>query len=209
MNKELHKEISQIKSLMERSTRYFSLSGWAGILAGIYALIGAYLANDILNGLKVDRVYENGLGYSGSFPSHDILNLLLIAAIVFVFSVATGIITSYISARKSNEKLWSPAAKKMIFNMMIPLSAGGIFAVILIIHGYLGLVAPATLIFYGLSLLSASYYTYSNIKILGIAEIILGLLSSYFVGSGLLFWSIGFGLFHILYGTFMYLKYRK
>jgi len=68
-------------------------------------------------------------------------------------------------------------------------------------------VAPLTLIFYGLALVNASKYTLSEIRSFGIAEIVLGLIAMAFIGYGLLFWAIGFGLLHIIYGIIMHVRY--
>jgi hypothetical protein len=135
--------------------------------------------------------------------------LLGIALAVFLLTLVTAFYTSSRTAKKSGKKLWTPAALKLIYNMAIPLAAGGILSVILIQKGAIGLIAPITLIFYGLSLVLAANYTYSNVKILGIFEIIIGLIASYYQGYGLYFWALGFGIFHIIYGIFMYLKYKK
>ena len=37
-------DISDIKDIMQRSSKFLSLSGLSGVLAGIYALAGAILA---------------------------------------------------------------------------------------------------------------------------------------------------------------------
>ena len=100
-------------------------------------------------------------------------------------------------------------AKRVLFNMMIPLAAGGFFSIILFFHGEFGLIAPAMLIFYGLALFTTSKYTFSDIRVLGLVEIVLGLISSFFIGYGLLFWAIGFGLMHIIYGIILYIKYER
>lgn len=205
MNTKIHEELSHIRSMMERSTRFFSLSGWAGILAGIYALTGAFFAYKLIYGSQTIIYYDI---QDGIF-SNGALILLSIAIAVFILSVATAIYTSGKTAKKAGNKLWTPAAIKMISNMALPLITGGILSIILIQKGDIGLVAPITLIFYGLSLILAANYTYSNVKILGIFEIILGLISSYYQGYGLYFWALGFGIFHIIYGVFMYLRYKK
>jgi len=41
------------------------------------------------------------------------------------------------------------------------------------------------------------------------SEIALGLLAGLFMNFGMLFWTIGFGVLHIVYGFVMYLKYDK
>ena len=205
MDTKIQEELSHIRSMMERSTRFLSLSGWAGILAGIYALTGAFFAYKLIYRSQTIIYYD----IKDGIFSNGALLLLSIAIIVFILAVATAIYTSSRTAKKSGNKLWTPAALKMIYNMSIPLLTGGVLSIILIQNGNIGLVAPVTLIFYGLSLILAANYTYSNVKILGIFEIILGLISSYYQGYGLYFWALGFGIFHILYGLFMYLKYKK
>ena len=54
-----------------------------------------------------------------------------------------------------------------------------------------------------------SRYTQRDIKYLGYTEIGLGLLAGIFLNYGLLFWSLGFGVFHIVYGVAMYYKYER
>lgn len=205
MNTKIQEELSHIRSMMEKSTRFLSLSGWAGIMAGIYALTGAFFAYRIIYRSQTIIYYD----ITGGIFSKGAMILLGIALVVFLLTLATAIYTSSRTAQKSGKKLWTPAALKMIFNMAIPLVTGGILAIILIQKGAIGLVAPVTLIFYGLSLIAAANYTYSNVKVLGVFEIIIGLIASYFQGYGLFFWALGFGVFHIIYGIFMYLKYKK
>ena len=126
-----------------------------------------------------------------------------------VASIVVGLILTWRSAKKNGQTIWDATAKRMLINLMIPLVTGGFFCMILLMHGLIGLVAPVTLIFYGLALINGSKYTLDDIRYLGICEIILGLLASIFIGYGLLFWAIGFGVLHIVYGMLMYNKYER
>jgi hypothetical protein len=92
---------------------------------------------------------------------------------------------------------------------MIPLICGGIFALILLFQHNLMLVASVMLIFYGLSLVNAGKFTFSEIHYLGLTEIVLGILAGLFVELGLLFWTVGFGFMHIVYGTVMYYRHER
>jgi hypothetical protein len=65
------------------------------------------------------------------------------------------------------------------------------------------------LIFYGLSLVNAGKFTFSEIHYLGLTEIVLGILAGIFINHGLLFWTLGFGLMHIVYGTVMYYRHER
>lgn len=200
VEKDYLKDISEIRSIMERSSRFISLSGLSGVIAGIYALAGAYVAQLIL------RNYHSGQ-YSSQ---HDALvYLLLDAALVLILAISTGIFLTTQRAKKQGLKIWDMTAKRLLINLMIPLVTGGLFIIVLLIRGYMEIIAPAMLIFYGLSLVNASKYTFSDVRYLGIAELVLGLVSAVMIGHGLLFWTIGFSILHIVYGILMYYKYER
>jgi len=193
--------LSEIKHLMERSSRFISLSGFSGILAGIYALLGALAAYYFLNSTGISPGYG---------PSNDLLIFLFADAfIVLILAVGTGILLTTRKAKADGNSLLDAAAKKLIVNLCIPLITGGLFCLALIYHGNTFYVAPAMLVFYGLSLVNASKYTREDVRSLGLAEVVLGLISLFIVGHGLLFWALGFGVLHILYGAYMYFKYEK
>jgi hypothetical protein len=100
-------------------------------------------------------------------------------------------------------------AKLTIINLFIPLFVGGVFCMILLSHHLIYLIAPTTLLFYGLALFNAGKYTLKEVRYLGLTEMLLGLFASYYAGYGLLFWALGFGILHIIYGTVMYFKYER
>jgi hypothetical protein len=198
-------DISEIKNLMDRSSRFISLSGLSGILAGLYCLIGAGLA------YKIIYFDTTTLGnYSDLIITETMLvQLILIATSVILLSLVTGIVLSIRKAKKSDDNIWNASTKRLIINFLIPLLTGGFFILFLIEKEILGLVAPLTLLFYGLACVNASKYTLGDIRYLGITMIFLGLLSTWFLGYGLLFWALGFGVCHILYGSIMYYKYDR
>jgi hypothetical protein len=104
--------------------------------------------------------------------------------------------------------MWTPVSKRLLISMLIPLVTGGIFIIILYIQNQWMLVVPAMLLFYGLALVNASKFTYSEVFYLGLIEILTGLLCTIFPVYGLVFWCFGFGLLHIGYGLTMYRKYE-
>ncbi|HET6246042.1 MAG: hypothetical protein H0V01_10250 [Bacteroidetes bacterium] len=201
------KDISEIRSLMERSSRFISLSGLSGVFAGVFALLGAAFAYYLL-GMKYNRHYYDVLSNSEDYSSL-IYKIVLIALCVLVASIGAGVFFTTRKAKKQGLKIWDKTARKLLINISIPLIAGGLFCMALLYHGIIGLVAPATLVFYGLALLNGSKYTLDDIRYLGICQIILGLISSFYIGYGLLFWASGFGVLHIVYGTAMYFKYES
>ncbi|RKS23399.1 hypothetical protein CLV94_2307 [Flavobacterium endophyticum] len=198
-------DITEIKNMMNRSSRFLSLSGLSGILAGVYCLIGAWLAYQTI------YTDSNNVGsYKNLVLTEDAMKrLFAIAFIVILFSLLTGIILSIKKAKKENEKIWDASSKRLIINFAIPLATGGFFILFLIEKEIYGYVAPLTLIFYGLACVNASKYTLGDVRYLGITLIIIGLASSYFIAYGLFFWALGFGICHIFYGSMMYFKYEK
>ncbi|WP_136666963.1 hypothetical protein [Flavobacterium sp. H122] len=196
-------DIKDIKQMMSQSSRFISLSGLSGVLAGIYCLIGAFLAYRI--------IYPNTIYFKDYkliiINSSTIYNLFSIAALVILLSIATVIYLSTKKANKINASVWNSASKRLIINFMIPLATGGFFILFLIEKEILSLTAPLMLIFYGLACVNASKYTLGDIRYLGITMILLGLLSTWFIGYGLLFWALGFGVCHIIYGGIMHFKY--
>jgi len=204
--KDYIRDIAEIRSMMERSSKFLSLSGWAGIIAGFYALLGAYIAYKIL-GFNPDKVVYNTFD-SGTLLT-NLPKVIFLATVILIFAIATAALLSYRKANKKGEKLWNQTTKRLLINMLIPLSVGGLLILILVSQGLIGLIAPFTLLFYGLALYNASMDTYKEVKNLGLIEIGLGLLSSYFVEYGLIIWAFGFGIVHIIYGIYLHYKYEK
>lgn len=195
------KDIAEIRSMMERSSKFLSLSGGAGVMAGIYALAGAYLSFEIYDFKPTEIVY--------SVPSSTLWIVIIIAISVLILAIGTAILFSYKKANNNGMKIWNATARRLIANMSIPLLSGGILVVVMIIKGMAGLIAPLTLLFYGLSLYNASKFTFNELKFLGLLQIGLGLISSYYIEYGIFLWAIGFGLLHIGYGIYLHLKYER
>ncbi|MBA3648310.1 MAG: hypothetical protein H0W62_07140 [Chitinophagales bacterium] len=200
------RDIAEIRSMMERSSKFLSLSGWAGVMAGIYALAGAYIAYKILY-FNPGEIPFNTTN-SGSLPS-GLIKVVILAVIVLMLAIGTAIFHSYKNASRRGEKLWNATARQLVISMAIPLITGGLLILILITKGLIGLIAPFTLLFYGLALFNAGKFTYVEVKSLGLIEIVFGLISSYFVEYGLLFWALGFGIVHIIYGIYMHYRYER
>jgi hypothetical protein len=199
-------DIEEIRSLMEKSSKFISLSGWAGIFAGVFALMGSYIALTYLDfnpqSLSVDP--ENN-----PFQQKQIFSVVQLALIVFLLAISFALFFTHRRAKRKDELLWTPKAKRLVINMAVPLFTGGILILFFISKGFIGFVAPFSLLFYGLALFTISKFTFDEVKILGLIEILLGLISVYKVSLGLLFWAIGFGVVHIIYGIYVYFKYEK
>jgi predicted lysophospholipase L1 biosynthesis ABC-type transport system permease subunit len=197
-----------IRTLMERSSLFLSLSGLSGIIIGMIAIAGmtfVYLTYGIQPLNAVNDMFILDLEQRQSFYGF----LFIVLLVVLVLSLGVGVVFAIRNARKQHLPIWDSTAKRLLINMFIPLIAGGMFCLILFYHGNMHLTLPSTLIFYGLALLNASKYTINDIRYLGILEVIVGLLATFFIDQAMLLWTIGFGMLHIVYGTAIYFKYER
>jgi len=202
-------QLTEIRSIMERSTQFLSLSGLSGVFIGVFALVGAGLAQWHLS----THMPGDLLDYTGAsrwWPgSSTILFLVVDALIVLGLALITATYFTWRKAKRDGQKLFDPVALRLGFSMMIPLATGGLFCLILLNYHLAGLVAPVTLLFYGLALINGSKYTLPEIWWLGVSEVVLGLVACLMLGHALIFWAIGFGLLHIVYGLVMYYRYER
>ncbi|SDX92630.1 hypothetical protein [Flavobacterium degerlachei] len=197
-------DLMHIRSMMERSSRFISLSGLSGVFAGLSALVGGTYVYLRLKNLGIDYLTSEN-----SFYDKDlVLEFFLVALIVLFFALTFGIYFTLQKSKKNNHPIWTSTTKNLVINLAIPLCVGFVFCLSLLIHNLFVFIAPVTLLFYGLALINAEKYTFSDIKYLGYLELILGMLSLFFIGKGLLFWIVGFGVLHILYGIILFKKYK-
>lgn len=202
--------LTEIRNLMERSTRFISLSGLSGVSAGICALIGAGITYQHFGSNAYFPDFYRYIFTEAGMLRLDFLQFLAAMSIsVLVSALAFGFFFTWRRTKKKGVPMWDVSTKRLLINLAIPLVAGGLYCIILLLHGEVYLVAPTTLIFYGLALINASKYTLNDIRYLGVLEVILGLTASVYVGYGLVFWALGFGILHIVYGTLMYFKYER
>lgn len=201
--------LNEIRSLMERSSKFLSLSGLSGVFAGIFALIGAGTA---YIRFKTDWLADI-LVPLGTYQGHsrqDVIEFLLVDGIcVLVSSLAVGIILTVRRGRKKGLSVWNGSSKRLLVAMLIPLATGGIFCLAMLHYGFIWLVFPVTLLFYGLALVNAGRFTYPEVFYMGISEIGIGCIALFLTGYSLIFWAIGFGLLHIVYGLTMYNRYER
>jgi len=204
MNQKHQEDLAHIRSMMERSSRFISLSGLSGVFAGLSALIGGLYVYTILEKYGINYLEAK----DRTFSSDLVIELILTLLLILVFALTFGIIFTIRKSKKYDLPIWTSATKNMLFNLAVPLSVGGVFCLALLYHQMYVLIAPVTLLFYGLALVNAEKYTFSDVKYLGFCQLILGCISLFYLGYGLIFWIIGFGILHILYGLVMFKKYK-
>jgi hypothetical protein len=202
---------------MDRSTRFLSLSGLSGVIAGCMALVGAWLARGHYQALMTDATVRSGMYDrmanadqfdTGALDAH-VRFLLADALLVLLVALVGAAWFTWRRGQRTGQGIWDASARRLLVNLLLPLLSGGLFCIALMYHGFMGLVPAATLVFYGLALLNASKYTLDEVRWLGLSEIVLGLVASFWIGAGLLFWSLGFGVLHIFYGALMYHRHER
>lgn len=203
--------LQDIKRMMERSSRFISLSGLSGIGAGICALAGAWVANNTLKAYHAlypanqntpRKIYHWG-------TEKIVFDLIQIALVVLIAAIAVAFLFTWLKSKKTGMPVWGSAARRLLWNTIIPLWVGGFCILRMLQFGYYDLVAPSSLIFYGLALVNASKYTLGEVRYLGYGQLILGVINLWMPGEGLLFWALGFGVLHIVYGAVMWWKYER
>ncbi|MEP6926862.1 MAG: hypothetical protein ABI834_04460 [Ginsengibacter sp.] len=197
-------ELQHIKKMMERSTKFSSLSGLSSIAAGICGLAGIWFVVKAIAGWK-----QNHIGNINAPRDELATQLLFIAVATFIAALISSFIFIYLRCKKLSIPVLGMSARRVIINIAIPLFAGSLFIFRLRTSGAYILIPPACLIFYGLALVNASKYTLNEVRYLGFTEIIIGVINLWILGYGLIFWGIGFGLTHIIYGIIIWYRYEK
>lgn len=203
-SKNYHEDLSHIRSMMERSSRFISLSGLSGVVAGLAAIIGAVYVYFVFQREGID--YFDG--ERNIFRPSLVKELVVTGVVILGVALLSGYIFTANKSKKKGLKIWDATTKRLLVTFAVPLVTGGFFCLALLYHHLFVFIAPATLLFYGLALVSAERYTLTDIKYLGYCQIVLGLISLFFLGWGLVFWTIGFGALHIVYGLIMHKKYK-
>jgi hypothetical protein len=192
-------QLQEIRSMMERSSKFLSLSGWAGIMAGIYAIAGTWLAYRMY-GFNPDELF---------YTNPNLREIIWLAVGILLLALLTAVLFSRKQASKNGDAIWNATSRRLLAAMSVPLVSGGAVTLLFISKGLIGLLAPTTLLFYGLALYNAGFYTIQEVRVMGYVQMTLGLLGFWFIDLGLLFWALGFGVIHIIYGVYMFFRYER
>jgi hypothetical protein len=215
------KAISEMRDLMNKSSRFISMSGLSGVAAGTVGLIGVVITYLMLGSFffhlpfYIREIVDAREGQEYAADAQFAIKFGLVRDLVMVAGLTLGgaLVGAWYFTRRKAKKLglsmWDDTAKRMTINLLIPLVTGGGFALVLLAHGIIGLVPAITLAFYGTALINASKYTLNDIRYLGVIQIILSFIAAVFYEYSLVIWSIGFGVMHIVYGIVLYMKYEQ
>jgi len=199
-------DLQAIRSMMQRSSKFVSLSGWSGVMAGVYGVVAAYIA---VVQLDFDPVGMESLGLNGLEALSALREMMLLAAVLLVLSIGTAAWMARRKADKLGEAVWNTASKRLLADLAVPLLTGGM---LLLAFGWLGhfsLLLPISLLFYGITLYQAGPVTYTALRILGLLNLALGFLALLWPQHAMFFWAAGFGVLHMVYGLFIHFRYEK
>ncbi len=203
--KKPEEELAEIKSMMEQSTQFLSLSGVSGILVGIYAIAAA--------GLSWYWIYFPSSSWSdgtASLSFRDLLNRMLMLGLgTLIAAVSSAYFLSKKRVAGNAQPFWSPASKRFLQSLFLPVALGGFFCFALLHESTFELIPSAMLLFYGIGLVQSAQFTLGEIRNLGFTQLGFGLIAAFFPDFGLFFWALGFGVFHLIYGTLMYYRHER
>jgi hypothetical protein len=195
--------LQDIRSIMERSSRFLSLSGWSGIWAGCTALGAAVIAYGML------PPWGNYIDYRPSDRQLPVGGFILLGIVTFLVAFCGAYYFTWRKAKASGQQVWTKASRQLMWQVAVPMAVGGVFCLAFLYYGTMVFIAPACLAFYGLALVSGSKFTLGEIRWLGYCEIALGCIALFVPYYGLAFMAAGFGVLHIVYGAVMWNKYDK
>ena len=201
-------DLQVIRKIMEESSKFLSLSGLSGIVAGLLGIAGAVIAQVILTGPSAPAEWYLKPLVEGGTVTSAVWLLFADMGAVLVLAFSGSVLLSLRKARKRGHNLWTPVTRRMLTSMLIPLGAGGLFILLTVTSIPAGVAASSTLIFYGLAVISAGKFTFGEIHWLGALEIIPGMVCLLLPQYTVLIWATGFGVIHIGYGLYMHLRYK-
>lgn len=204
-NKDALKELRDIRTMMERSSRFQTVSGWGILAAGLMAIVAGWVANIIFNGSGT-TLY----GDTGYIWDHKTQIAVFGSLALVVVCGLTVFLSSMLLARRRNIPFaFDATMRRLLLAFSVPLVAGGVLCLALVLQGHYGLTSSIMLIFYGLALIACHHFTYPALGLLGYAELLLGLADCFVATHALLFWTVGFGVLHVLFGIYLIIKSRR
>lgn len=195
-------ELKVIRQLMERPIRYSTMSGLSGIWAGCAALAGVFADSYFsfrCNQGAVAAFCVNALIWGG----------------VFAMAFAGTIVLTRLREVKQGMPAWSAIKKRILLTIGPPFVAGAGLTFAIACPWSLGrgaaqweLIPAIWMLFYGVTLWQLGLFSTVEIRTLGWAFIVAGLLSAALLrNSPYLTMGATFGGFHVLYGVVVVLRH--
>jgi len=179
-----------IRETMERSTKHSSLSGLAGLLIGMWAMLGVFATGRMVGTTQYQL---------GSHP----LRLAAIWITVLVISALTDIVLNKRRAARVGKRIFSPLGARILQAIGPGFLVGGLLTAFLVANHLTASVFALWMLTYGLAICSVGLFSVKPVACLGWAFVVCGCCAMVLGPSyGLPLMAISFGGFHIAYGIF-------
>lgn len=193
---EIKTTLRDIKDMMEKSSRFTAISGWSIVIIGVLAtLVYFCVSSMVLNSIDSPQAIREAV-------------LFAVALLVVSFSVVT--LCSVLKSKRIGRPFrFDKTIRRLLFSFGLPMLVGGLFSIAMLHQGHYGLTSSVMLLFYGLALVNCQHFTAPALRFLGYGELLLGIIDCFLVEYDFLFWFLGFGILHILFGFFFVFKYER
>lgn len=208
--KEVRQTLNDIREMMSKSSRFQSVSGWSIIIVGLYAAVASAMAAAVIGVGDWLPGFENLHRYANLNTPSRIRTAALIAIGLLALSLLTVFVFAIVKSKRHHLRFaLDKRMMQMLLDFFVPLAAGGLLSMALVMQGHYGLTSSIMLLFYGLALINCSHYTYPVLRYLGYAELLIGVVDCFTMSHALLFWFLGFSVMHILFGIVYVLMFER
>lgn len=206
---EVKQTLDDIREMMSKSSRFQAISGWSIIVIGLLAGIASLMAAAVI-GVADVPFFDNLQRYSTLNTPLKIRIAALIALILFTVCLIIVFVFAIVKSKRHNLPFaFDKRMRQMLLDFLIPLIAGGLFSMAMVMQQHYGLTSSIMLMFYGLALINCSHYTYPILRWLGYTELLIGIIDCFTMSHALLFWFLGFSVAHILFGIIYVLMFDR
>lgn len=206
---EVKQTLDDIREMMSKSSRFQAISGWSIIVIGLLAGIASLMAAAVI-GVADVPFFDNLQRYSTLNTPLKIRIAALIALILFTVCLLIVFVFASVKSKRHNLPFsFDKRMRQMLLDFFIPLIAGGLFSMAMVMQQHYGLTSSIMLMFYGLALINCSHYTYPILRWLGYTELVIGIIDCFTMSHALLFWFLGFSVAHILFGIIYVLMFDR
>ena len=180
---EARENLRVIRQVMERSTKYSTLSGLSGVLVGLTAIVGVAATRSVRD------IYDHPL------------RLALIWLIVLAVAVGIDFVRNKRRAARVGKQVVSPLGAHILVAALPAFFAGAVLTAFFALHHLLFYVWGAWMLCYGLAICAVGLFSVRPVSYLGMAFALAGALTLFLQAPDpLAMMALTFGGFHIAYG---------
>ena len=188
---EAYENLRMIRQMMERSTKHSSLSGFSGIIVGLWAIIGVAVTR---LAVQPNRAHH-WLAYIAEFAATW--------AAVLVLSILTDLLVTKRRAALVGKHVFSKLGTHIVGAAAPGFTAGFVLTMYLLQQQRIGEVYGFWMLSYGLAICAVGLFSVRPVLFLGWAFLLAGAATLFLPHAwGLGMMALSFGGFHIAYGLY-------